>query len=422
MANDFWLYRWLDEFELKSSTDVERLLLPPAKAVRRLHEIAASEPWEPPEPYSSPGPAIVAGRGIDLSGDLDCCHRVCQARQVDALFGRALHYFDEIVVAGPPAHRYSRDLEDPDEMTLSNIAEHAAVLLYLRELGVDSMVSFVQKVPACEEHFKVHTDEAGLSGLIDQASDWVDRLAENGTVEDLHEHDDHWHYTFAHDDLEHTVWGVIAGPEDGTSPTRRSIAESVFVRYAAHLVSDVVSARYMELPLGASVQMHEDVLSRSRPPTTVADVAFDLKLPVLEELPIRDVVRVRQDEWEYFEKFRHALTHAIAERLKSDPASPLIAEEVKHDVIDPALMDIATRLRSVERVMDKKIGAAIGVGGLITTIGVLTAAPLVVGAGVVALGSSLPAVQRYFEDKGAIELSDMYFLWQLEMAASRHSK
>jgi hypothetical protein len=420
LANDFWLYRWLDEFELNSSTDVEKLLQPSAKAVKRLHEIAASQPWQPPEPYSRAGPAIVAGRGIDLSGDLDCCHRVCQTRQVDALFGRALHYFDEIVVAGPPAHRYARDLEDPDTVTLSRIAEHAAALLYLRELGVDSMVSFVQKLPACEEHFRVHTEEAGLSGLIDQASDWVDRLAKNGTVEDLHEHDDHWHYTFSHHDLEHTVWGVVPGPEDGTSPTRRSIAEGVFVQYAAHLVSDVLSARYMELPLGTSVRMHGDVLSRTGPPKTVTDVAFDLRLPVLEELPIRDIVRIRQDEWEYFESFRHALTRAIAERLSSDPTSPSIAEEVKRDVIDPAVLDIAARLRSVERVMDKKIYAAIGVGDLVTTVGVLTAAPLIVGAGVVAFGSSLQAVQKYFEDKGAIELSDMYFLWQLEMAASRH--
>ena len=34
-----------------------------------------------------------------------------------------------------------------------------------------------------------------------------------------------------------------------------------------------------------------------------------------------------------------------------------------------------------------------------------------------AMGTSLPAAHKYFEDKGSIELNDMYFLWRLQQRA-----
>jgi hypothetical protein len=37
--------------------------------------------------------------------------------------------------------------------------------------------------------------------------------------------------------------------------------------------------------------------------------------------------------------------------------------------------------------------------------------------GIAALGTSVPAAHKYFDDKGAVELEDMYFLWRLERKA-----
>jgi hypothetical protein len=69
------------------------------------------------------------------------------------------------------------------------------------------------------------------------------------------------------------------------------------------------------------------------------------------------------------------------------------------------------------RVLDRQLGASAVFGGVVTTIGLLAGAPLIVGAGIAAMGTSLPAAHKYFEDKGSIELNDMYFLWRLQQRA-----
>jgi hypothetical protein len=336
---------------------------------------------------------------------------------VDALFGRVLHYFDEIVVAGPPAHRYADSLESAGQGTLDNIAEHAAALLYLREIGAADMLVFVQKPPACEQHYQQHAADAGVLDVIDGASHWIDRLADHGEVKELEAHAGHWHYAFIHQDLEHMAWGAIAASANGEAPDLHDVAEAVFAQYASHLVSDVVAARSMALPLGSSVRLHEDALARTNSRLTVGDVAFDLVLPVLDDLPIRDVVRLRQDEWEYFERFRSSLTQAIEERLSAGESSAAVATDVAQSVIEPAINDIDRRLRTAQRVLDRKLGVSAVFGGVITTVGLLAGAPLIVGAGIAAMGTSLPAAHKYFEDKGSIELNDMYFLWRLQQRA-----
>jgi hypothetical protein len=70
MADEFWLYKWLDEYEITSSEQAKSLLRSRSRAVRRLHELAAADPWRQLPPYQGGGAALVAGRGIDLSGDL----------------------------------------------------------------------------------------------------------------------------------------------------------------------------------------------------------------------------------------------------------------------------------------------------------------------------------------------------------------
>ncbi len=259
-GSEFWLYEWVDEYEVGSREDAVALLQPGSAAVRRLHEIASGEGWAPAGPYSGGGPAILAGRGLDLSGSLDCCHYVCQKRQVDALFGRVLHYFEDILVARPPAHRYAVASDNPSESTLRNIANHVEALLYLREIGAEPLLRFVQKRPACEQHYRQHAEEAGLQNVLGGSREWTQRLADGGTVEDLDQHGDHWHFRFNHPLLEHTAWRVAKSTSHDARPTELEVAEAVFARYAAHLTSNVLTARDLEIPLGAGVRLHEDVL------------------------------------------------------------------------------------------------------------------------------------------------------------------
>jgi hypothetical protein len=154
-----------------------------------------------------------------------------------------------------------------------------------------------------------------------------------------------------------------------------------------------------------------------------SDVAFNLQLPTLNNLPLSELLKIRQDEWVYFDRFRQSLKEAIRQRVSSDAASPaVVAEQIYEDVIEPGLNDVTRRLDVVQKALDRKLATGIAIGGLITTVGVITGAPLIIGAGIAAMGSSVPVAQKYFDDKGSIELADMYFLWRLEQRANRHAK
>lgn len=183
-------------------------------------------------------------------------------------------------------------------------------------------------------------------------------------------------------------------------------------------MSDITAAQQLRQPLGAGVRMHENALRDEA--LTVGDVAFELQLPVLDELPIWDIVKIRQDGSEYFRNFQHSLSAAIEERLSDDAVSQALADEVTRDVIEPDVARIAARLRSAESSLKRKAGTSVALGALTTTVGVVIGAPLVVAAGIAAVGTSLPAAHKYFDDKRSVELSDMYFLWRLEEEAGMH--
>jgi hypothetical protein len=143
---------------------------------------------------------------------------------------------------------------------------------------------------------------------------------------------------------------------------------------------------------------------------------------VLSRVPVRDIVKIREDEHESFEKFRDAITKAIQVRIEAGDVDPsIIARKIEEELIMPATNDIANRLKVARRALERKGGTSFAVGATITTIGLISGVPLIAGAGIAAIGSSLPAAHKYLDDKGSIELSDMYFLWRLEEKSRKPS-
>lgn len=267
MPNQFWLYRWIDEEDVRSPDGVSRILAD-KKAIKRLHEFAVADAdiWEGlAEDSANP---IVAGRAIDLSGELDCNHLNCLKAKVDDLFRRVWHYFDEIVVEGLNPYRTARMIEDDYEGTGRFLESHTKMLLYIRSIGAENLLVFRQKLPGCAKHYRQHLDEVGLAGVLEKSAWLIDRLAEDGEVLQLNEHGDHWDYTFRHPMIEHNVSGGVFSEEDSADPAvhpQRAVAEAVFKKYAAHLVVDVHIAKQLSAPLAASVSLHAEVLERTIP-------------------------------------------------------------------------------------------------------------------------------------------------------------
>lgn len=408
----FWLYEWMDEGGITSMKKAERLLSDP-RQVARLQERAAAVPFTT-EPLDSSADelALVGGRGIDLSGDLDCFAWGCRKAQVDKLLSRAWHYFDRVVVVGPSAHRLSGELEhELDEARRARLLSDIQLLLYLREVGAEPLIAFRQKPPPCEIHIEKHAREAGLDQALERLNALAETIAPEAEIK-AEKHDDHLLYAFVHPRFEHTVWGT-AWPED--EDVQVAISRAVLRRYMAHLTSDVRTARALCLPLASTIQVHGDFLGVGPTTPSAAQAMFELRLPVVDGVDVRRLLELREGEAEYFERFRHALRLAAEERLKAgETDSRAVAEEIQRDVIEPAINDINIRLRAASDTLAAKTRLTTTLSAALIACGVYFQEPLIASAGLAAGGATVQARVKREDDVGQVRLSDMFFLWQAQ--------
>jgi hypothetical protein len=72
----------MDEQGIKSPHDVDNALKS-MSAMTRLEELSNAEGWNAAAKFEDGVIAIAAGRGLDLSGDLDCWDVDCQRQQLE---------------------------------------------------------------------------------------------------------------------------------------------------------------------------------------------------------------------------------------------------------------------------------------------------------------------------------------------------
>ena len=154
----YWVFDWLDRHRV-SSIDAVRLLLRNPVAfddLRRAAEAAVKQFGK----AISPGESVLAGRGIDLSRQLDCFAPSWRKQQAQRLFNKVWHYFDSIVVEDSIAHELAMHEGEPGMPKW--LLEHLEVLLYLRDIGAESLLAFRLKPPPCRLHLAQHVEEASL--------------------------------------------------------------------------------------------------------------------------------------------------------------------------------------------------------------------------------------------------------------------
>jgi hypothetical protein len=415
----FWLYEWLDNVGARSYRQAERLLRDPV-ALADLRERAASVPYTTEKLRVNSGSTIIAGRAIDLSGDLDCLAWNCMQAQVDHLFNRVWHYFDRVVVVGPSAHEISRAFEAESGLP-RHLPAYVRLLLYLREIGAEELLVFRQRRPPCQDHLKDHLREVGIEDAEAEAERAIPQLAKEAKLQ-LHGHNDHIHYAFSHPQFEHTVWGSIRSDTDGD--LSQAVARSVVRKYLASLASDLYTAKVLNSPLGSTVRFHTQLLATRTVASEAGALAFQLELPVLNGVDPRTLLKIRNDERPTFDRFRRALTKALEDRLAniSNTDTTNIVNEIRQDVLEPALGDIEMRLKAATGVLARKATASIGIAGLPTIFGLYMATPLLVAVGLgAAVNTLINATHKYFEEKRDVALSDMFFLWEVQQHALKHA-
>jgi len=408
---------WIDEEGIKSPDDLDGALKS-EKALTRLEELANAEGLYAATKFEDGVIAIAAGRGLDLSGDLDCWHVDCQRQQLEKLFRGILHYFDKVIVAGPQAHAYVDGLRERNEHFVDTvIASQMRMLLVIKELGLDGFVDFVQKDPSCVLHYGEHARSAGVSNLLAGQKELVKEVSRAGHLRKLKPHKGHWDYTFDCNFTEHTTWGSVTAQKQ---PRKRDVANDVFIKYMAGLTSDVITARRLGVPLGVRIPMHRLILERGGGQSTTENVIFDMRLPILEGIPIPDLVALREEQASSFESFRVALAAAVSERMTVDTDVDGITDRIMKEVISPALNDIDRQLEVVRSGLVRRTASkAVQTGVLATSVGLLSGSPtraVIVGGA----GATASAAKSVLENKAnkmqAVTLSDMYFLWTAQRA------
>ena len=290
----------------------------------------------------------------------------------------------------------------------------------------EGMLVYRPKPHACAFHLRQHARQYSATELLEGREAWISSFSAEAKIARLERHDDHWHYVVFHPDIEHMAIGALHLPvPEAKAPKDTEVFGAVFDQYAANLVSDIGAARAMRSPLGAAASIHEALLSTSPAgPPRIQDALFNLSLPVISDLKTQDLIKLRQENWQYFDAFRSALKAAARELISNakDGIPPAgVARQIETDVIEPELIRIRQVLRASVDSLTHKSAISLPVGAVATTIGLLDKFPMMVAgtAAVLAtggIGSFLVDYKKYIDDRREVRLSDMYFLWKVQHA------
>lgn len=414
-VSDYWLAQWLDDQGIENEGDLERRLSAP-NALKSIEEHALRF-LAPTTPLTGQAP-IVAGSTLDLSGHMSCNHPDCLKLQVERLFGRVWHYFDEIVVTGLDVPNPSAGYKPTDEEAadyLETVKNHSQTLLFIRDSGAEDSLIFRPKRHFCVTH---GVARIGVSRILEEHDAYVEGLLDGGVlVADPWWAEDHWVVLAAPPGAGYATQIPLGLPESATrEELEKAAAEQIFHMEVDSLAGDLEAAREMKSPLAMEYETHEDWLAWTDARPSVAQVAYELALPVLEDVPLRDIVRIRQEEWEHIDAFRQALKAAIRDGLANagDASAVEIAQTISDDVIQPKLNEITRRMAAAQKAVTAKTAVHAGVGIVVASVGLLTGIPLLIGGGIAAAGFGLPHVDKYIDEKQSIEMEDMYFLWSME--------
>lgn len=423
----YWIREWIDAEEIVTIEAAEARL-----QERRSFDLLVSfcehQARQPFTVAPEAAQQLVAGNGMDLSGVFDCTFGPCLKKRVDEVLYRAWHYFDKIVVAGMDSSRFMKYLEAggparPHHLNL--LLPHVEVALYVRDIGADDALIFQDKPSLCEEHLAQQAREAGLLGDLPEA---VERLTgvlyEGHHIRVLEEGDDGLRVMFEHASLDAAIVLFLKNePSLSRELLARKVARQIGESFAAITALNAATARMQSATLGQLTAAEPSVLQLIAGDTTPGDVAFNLSLPILKSVPIKEVLNFRKHEAADFQAFRSALRTAIDERIHALPGvdAESVADSVYEDVLDPVLTCLDRKANKAAELLAKRSSASAAVGTVLTTVGLLAFAPIAAPGVVMGTTGLLASYNEWLKDRREIELSDLYFLWRLTNEDAGHA-
>ena len=423
-----WFHDWLIENEITNKTEAHQ-----AAKDRKLFSDLVSRAESPQDDSIDPlgNHSLMAGRSFDLSGYLACGHPDCLTMQVNQLFTRVWHYFDRIAIVGPDAHLFLdflTETESADDIA-EFVAGSAQPLFRIQEIGADSLVAWITKPPPCPFHWEEYKNLSTYQLPKDVERAIASELLAEGTVELRDKPGTPKKLILKHKDLiyenDSEDFQELLKSKRRGEPLEMTLARSIVNRYWLNAANDAYAAHSAALPLGLGIRLEARLAKLQGNTPSPADIAFNLNLPVVDGLPVKELLALRDAEQDAFEAFRDSLSHAFKERLANvehiGMDADYIASEIRADVVDPALHKIEQRLHAAQGVLQRKHLYNIGMAGLATVCGIFGEVPLASALSVAAVVGGVAAESKLTEEKRDITLESMYFLWQAKKHAQKKS-
>jgi glycerophosphoryl diester phosphodiesterase len=289
----------------------------------------------------------------------------------------------------------------------------------VRELGAESLVEFLPRVPACFEHWRDHAKEAGIEDVALREAKIVAQLLRESEFE-VGPEGDGIICTINNPDCSHTQWVTLVQKEiEGKSQDqiKRAAVQRVARKFLVHLTADVKAAHTYGGSFGSTIPLFQKLLANRG--ENVGKVAFEVELPALDGLSTAQLIEVRLEYQDTFARFRTRLRSFLEECLQNRLTSPEdIQAKLKTDLIEGELAELRSNLKQAEAAFKRKSAYGLALGSMVAIIGVSTGVitpPVAYGlAATVSAASLSPGVAKYVDDMVRLKSDDMYFLLQAE--------
>lgn len=417
----YWLYDWFDECGVRAQPEIVKALKS-SKALKRLIEFRERAPRGPANSQQIlPQRSIVVGRSLDLSGAISCGGYGCLRRDIDVAFQQVWHYFDGIVVAQiRPSMIYSAAENDAEgDYDRDGLLNQLRIALYIREVGAEPWVIFADKDREfSDQEWSTLVASLKVEGVFEgQRHDkLVQKIAKNTHFNVRPAGAGAW-----------KIWvssSYFKTPQQTTiyqaaRPTIEDLSSRLLRTFGTAAIQDVATARDLSLSLVQPTPVPW-INGKGRRPTQ-EEVALQLRLPVFSNLDVRDFLKLRDDEWPAFEKFRKGLSDEIKYQLNSaakGSSAQSIARNVENSYLLPGLADIEQRHRTSRRALARKGAASLTIASSAATVSAISSVPMMIAGSVIALGSAVPLaplIGSYIDETTKeIPMDKLYFLWRLK--------
>lgn len=162
--------------------------------------------------------------------------------------------------------------------------------------------------------------------------------------------------------------------------------------------------------------------SRLVPDASEIVALFDVAMPFIDRLPLKELKNLIEKEHHVFLSFRHELKQAIAtlhtEMLGSHISPQAVAVEIRDDVINPAMAKINRELEKIVHVRSLRIGGAV-LGTLAMGLAAATGGNdhVQVASQLLAAGGLGLVTKEYADDvsdRHSLRENPWYFLWTIK--------